>query len=321
MPVALLKFTQHLTVGADGQALFGDLLHAFQVANSNNADVASWEIQILERPYGSAVPTGVLAQANGSTPAGSFTPDIAGGVWRIQLKVWPLINRQGQVDTDIRWIGVLGANGLLAPPPMIWPEPLPDPRTGRPGAKPNEGNFAGSLNGWAGNGADGLLRHLIRLAAGTGGNVVGPGSSVAGHVATFNSTTGLLLADGGIALSALATDAELAAGDAATLASALTLPVVTVSAATLTLDATHKFCYLRFTNAAGCVVTLNNNVFAAGDWIILRATQAAAVSFAGTLAPTAPATKAATSAEAGATLALIFASPTAADLSGEMSDA
>lgn len=99
------------------------------------------------------------------------------------------------------------------------------------------------------------------------------------------------------------------------------IKVVDVNTTTLTLTAAHRFCYLRFTHASGCVVTLNNNVFEADDWIILRATQAAAVSFAGSLTPSVPASKAATSAEAGATMSLVFSSATAADLDGRLSDA
>lgn len=98
------------------------------------------------------------------------------------------------------------------------------------------------------------------------------------------------------------------------------LPIVTVATATLTLTAAHRFCYLRFTHASGCVVTLNNNVFAEGDWLILCATQAAAVSFAGSLTPSVPPSKAATSAEANATMSLVFSSATAAQLDGRLSD-
>lgn len=173
MPVALLKFKQAAVVGSAGEALLGDLAADFEISNSNNADVGSWELQILEVPFGSGIAKGVLAQANGSTPTGSFTPDVAGGVWRIQLRVWPGINRQGTVDTDIRWIGVLGTNGLLVPPPMVWPEPFPDPRSGRPLAKPNESNFGGALNGWAGNGSDGLVRHALRLIGSSDGGSAG----------------------------------------------------------------------------------------------------------------------------------------------------
>lgn len=44
---------------------------------------------------------------------------------------------------------------------------------------------------------------------GGSGDVVGPASAVSGNVATFNTTTGKLIQDGGTALSALATDAEV----------------------------------------------------------------------------------------------------------------
>lgn len=167
---SLLKFTQGATVGSDGQALKATVVGgAVQARNSDNTGVASWEIKILEVPYGSAVPTGVLAQANGSTPLGSWSPDVSGGCYRIQLTTWPQINRQGTADLDIRNVGVDATGGLCAPPAMVWPLPLPDPRSGLPNAKPNEMNFAGQDDGWAGSGNDGLARHLWRLVtAGVG---------------------------------------------------------------------------------------------------------------------------------------------------------
>lgn len=170
---ALLKFTQGSTIGGDGEALKGDLSDPFGIANSDNTGVASWEIQVLAVPFGSSVPVGVLAQANSSNPVASFAPDAIGGCYRIQLRVWPQANRQGKVDTDIRCIILTGANGLWAPPPEVWPQPLPDPRTGLPNSKPNEMNFGGQDAGWAGNGNDGGVRHAIRsIGAGGGG---GPG--------------------------------------------------------------------------------------------------------------------------------------------------
>lgn len=171
MATALIKFKQGATQGDDGEALIHDLDDPVEVENSDNAGVASWEIQILEVPYGSAVDLGVLAQGNGAVPLASFEPDVLGGCYRIQLKVWPLINQQGDPDTDIRCVGSLGTNGLMVPPPQEWPEPLPHPSSGRPGAKPDELNFGGQVFGWAGTGNDGLLRHALRVL-GPGG--VGP---------------------------------------------------------------------------------------------------------------------------------------------------
>lgn len=166
------------------------------IANVNPSGIGSWEIVVLERPYGSTTPLGTLASANSATPAGSVTPDVSGGCWRIQLNVWSGANRTGTPNTDIRNFGALGANGKLAPPPMIWPEPLPDPRSGRAGAKPNEMNFGGQDDGWAGSGNDGLLRHLIRTLT-SGGDVVGPAGAVNLRIAVFDLTTGKLIKDGG----------------------------------------------------------------------------------------------------------------------------
>lgn len=308
MAVALLKFTQDANVGGDGEALVGDLADPFEIANSNNTGIGSWEIQILEVPYGSAVTKGVLAQANSSTPAGSVNPDAAGGWWRIQLRVWPQANRQGTPDIDIRCFGVPGANGLIAPPPQVWPLPLPHPSSGRPGAKPNELNVGGQDGGWAGQGDDGLLRHAIRnIGSSAPGDVTGPSSAVASRIAVFSDTTGKEIEDGGYTIQQLLESK---------------IPLLVVDTTTLTLAReTHAGKCLRFTHASGCLVTVNDDVFEEGDWVLMRATQAAAVSFNGSATIVPPASKVATSAEAGASMFLYFDTPDTADIDGRLSDA
>lgn len=169
MATALLKFVQGATIGDVGEALLGAVGTQVDITNGDNSGVGSWEIQLLEVPYGSALVKGVLAQGNGAAVAANFLPDVAGGCYRVQLRVWSQVNRQGTVDTDIRNFGIVGSNLLLAPPPQVWPEPLPDPESARASAKPNEMNFSGQPAGWAGSGNDGLLRHALRLI-GQGGD-------------------------------------------------------------------------------------------------------------------------------------------------------
>lgn len=163
---ALIKFTQGATIGADGQALFGITGTAVNVSNAANTGVASWEIELLWAPFASALALGVIASSNnGSAPAAAFTPDVR-GAYRLRLRAWEGLNRSGDPkDTDIRCFGVKEANGFYAPAPQIWPRPLPPVASGEVGAKPDENNFAGQGNGWAGNGADGLLGSLIRTVA------------------------------------------------------------------------------------------------------------------------------------------------------------
>lgn len=98
------------------------------------------------------------------------------------------------------------------------------------------------------------------------------------------------------------------------------LPVSTIGGPTYTLAANDAGTYLRFTNAGGCVVTLNNNVFSAGQWVLMRQVAAGAVTFTGSLAPTPPVTNAAASGQQGATFALVFPTATSADLSGDLQD-
>jgi len=163
--VALLKFSQGITIGADGQALKGEIGTAVSVENSSNAGVASWQIDLVySDPASSVLPATPYAfDDNSSVPLATFTPDVT-GCYRFVLKVWSIPNRAGPpADVDIRMFTVPEIFGLVAPPAQLWPRPLPVPQSGEPGNKPNEFNYGGQPDGWAGNGAnDGLLNDLIR---------------------------------------------------------------------------------------------------------------------------------------------------------------
>lgn len=172
---ALIQLTQGGNVGTAGQALFGSTGTQVDITNNVNTSILSWQIDILYVPPGSSISTGTLAFSdNGSTPAGSFTPDLR-GPYRLQLKVWDSINRPGNpTDTDIRNFGIKEVNGIYRPAPEIWPRPLPPTASGLLGNKPDENNFAGQPNGWSGDGSDGLLDtalqridKAVRIAAGT----------------------------------------------------------------------------------------------------------------------------------------------------------
>lgn len=227
---ALLKFVQGATVGGDGRALVGVLTTSVALSNVNNTSVASWQIDLVyvDPTSGLSIATPYAFNDASSTPAAAFAPDVRRS-YRWQLKVWSVPNRVGEPDDiDIRVFSVRELNGALIPPSQVWPPPLPDTRSGELNAKPNEMNFAGQLEGWHGTGSDGLLNELLALhlpplpgspgdvltvsggrwvsappsGGGGSGDVVGPGVSVTGNVAVYADTTGKLLADGGIALSA-----------------------------------------------------------------------------------------------------------------------
>ena len=108
---------------------------------------------------------------------------------------------------------------------------------------------------------------------------------------------------------------------AAAIAAVPGLTIVTEAGATRTLTSADRNCWIRFTAAGGCVVTVNNGVFAAGDVVFLRQAAAGAVSFAGTAALTPPTTNVAISGQQGATMALTFTTANAADVSGDLQDA
>lgn len=160
---ALLKFTQGATVGADGQALIGVLTTSVALSNVNNASVASWQIDLVYVDPVSSIDIAVPYAFNNasSTPAANFAPDVRRS-YRWVLKVWSVPNRVGTPDdVDIRVFTVRETNGAIIPPSQLWPLPLPDPRSGIVGAKPNEMNFGGQLDGWHGTGTDGLLSDLL----------------------------------------------------------------------------------------------------------------------------------------------------------------
>lgn len=155
---ALIKFTQNAVAGTAGRAYFGATGLAVTVDNDVNTGVASWQIELVAVPSGSAVSTGVLAFNNNSaTPTVNFTPDVVGG-YRIVLSVWGAINRVGTpTDVDIRNFGIKDTNGFYRPAPQLWPRPLPPTQSGETGNKPDENNFGGQANGWVGDGTDGLM--------------------------------------------------------------------------------------------------------------------------------------------------------------------
>lgn len=91
--------------------------------------------------------------------------------------------------------------------------------------------------------------------------------------------------------------------------------------ATHIVEADDAGALILCTNAAGCVVTADNNVLALENVVMFRQVGAGAVSFAGTLTITPPVTNLNTTAQQGATIAVIWTSATTAISLGDLSDA
>jgi len=161
---ALIKFTQG-SVGTPGQVFVGVVGTLVVIENNINTDVASWQIDLVYTPPGSAVPISVpLAfNDNDNTPTTTFTPDIE-GPYRIALKVWAVINRPSlPTDIDIRVFWIPEAkHGFLIPPYQKDPDSLPTLASGDPKAKPNETNVAGQETGWDGRNTSGLLHDVLK---------------------------------------------------------------------------------------------------------------------------------------------------------------
>lgn len=165
MAAALIKFSQVTQgTGGNGLAFVGVLGQLVTVSNSDNTGVASWQIDLVySDPSSSVTPATPFAfNNNGSNPSATFTPDVSRS-FRFVLKVWSVTGRAGDPDdTDIRVFTVKEGNAIIIPPSQIWPRPLPPPPSGETGNKPNELNFGGQPDGWAGSGtSDGLLNDTL----------------------------------------------------------------------------------------------------------------------------------------------------------------
>lgn len=181
---ALLKFSQGLSIGADGEAFIASTGTAVVIENSDNTDVGSWRIELLYGPPGSSfeqVPgtPAVLAQASSNTPTINLTPEaLFYGCYRIRLSVWDLAGFSGTPNVDIRNVAVPTPNkNLILSPFQKLPDPLPLLGTGEPGEKPHELNFEGQSWGWAGGDYNGttvdfrlINDALLELDSLTGGD-------------------------------------------------------------------------------------------------------------------------------------------------------
>jgi hypothetical protein len=128
MVTAAIKFTQGVTVGTPGVALFGSSGTSVNVANGDDTDVVRWTFTVLDVPPGSSVPTGNVQ--DGTTPSWNFTPDHTDD-FLLQLDVY---DAGGAKSTSVLSFGVLRTSGRFIPAFS---------------AKASALNFAGNARGWA----------------------------------------------------------------------------------------------------------------------------------------------------------------------------
>jgi hypothetical protein len=124
------------------------------------------------------------------------------------------------------------------------------------------------------------------------------------------------LADGSTGTQDAATVAQVEA-----LVSASRLTLVTEATTARTLTAADAGKLIRCTDAAGCVITVDNGVFTAGDFVLIRQVGNGTVSFAGTMTITPPLDSVNTTGRRGGTICIVFVSSTAAESMGDLSDA
>jgi hypothetical protein len=129
MVAAAVQYTQGITVGAAGQALFGVQGTAVVVSNGNNAGpVTRWTFTVLDVPPSSSIPLGVAQ--TGGTSTWSFTPDSTDSF----LIMVTVQDASGNTASDARCFTVKRANtrwiaAFSAMAPAL--------------------NFASQLRGWA----------------------------------------------------------------------------------------------------------------------------------------------------------------------------
>lgn len=135
-PVAAIKFSQGVTVGVAGRAFQAAVGGgAVTCENGSDTDVARHAWTMLEVPPGSEV---MLGPFGGDSPTATFTPDVGGRCYRVQLVV---TSPTGVVRSDIRNVGVPDSFGVFLPPFQ--------PLAGVDYSK-DECNFGGQLRGWSG---------------------------------------------------------------------------------------------------------------------------------------------------------------------------
>jgi len=157
--VALILTTQGPNTDVAGVAVIGTLTDGVvTITNGDNTDMASWSIELLDAPIGSALVPVVLAAAATATPSATFNPDVP-GTYRISLDT---IGTSGETSKDVRCFGVRNVRGYIPPPYQMDPEPLPLPYTGDPTAKPDEQNYNAQGLGWKGDGVSGQQEQFQR---------------------------------------------------------------------------------------------------------------------------------------------------------------
>jgi hypothetical protein len=183
MPTALIKYSQGGINYPAGRAGFGSTGAQVDVANTNAVGVASWKLELVYVPPGSAVVTGLLASANDANPAASFTPDKVGS-YRVVLTVYASINQLGAKDIDIRDFVIAEPRyGFVFPPYQQLPDRRPILGSGAVGEKPDEMNYRDNPYGWDGDGNDGLMLDVLRqLGNSTLDRIPDPDTGLVGQV-------------------------------------------------------------------------------------------------------------------------------------------
>jgi hypothetical protein len=121
------------------------------ITNGDNTAVASWDIELLYAPPGSALVPGILDSQVNNTPVTTFTPDSPGS-YRCRLVVR---DSGGTPDTDIRNFSIRNHRGIIVPPYQKNPDPIDL------SLKDDELNFNGQAFGWAGDSTVGLFEQYF----------------------------------------------------------------------------------------------------------------------------------------------------------------
>ncbi len=169
---ALIKFTQGALTDAAGRAVEAGVTGVACVcSNGDDTSVHTWEWKLLDKPRLSGLSLGVFS----TTATGSFTPDVDGQCYRVQLTAKDITGTI--IARDVRNFGVPDAAGILLP------SFEPDPSV--PDYTKDEFNFSGQARSWSY-----LLEKsvaAIKVLVGSATDLV-LASQASGDITRFNGT-------------------------------------------------------------------------------------------------------------------------------------
>jgi hypothetical protein len=169
--LAQIRISQGATDYPAGEAAVGLLTTPVFFISADNTGIAKFEWEVLDRPVGSSVQTGLVAV--GATSQVSVIPDLV-GAYLVELRVFDSAGRMKRDRTAFVVPETVGAGALIIPPWL--------------GDDANL-NFGGQTKGWA-TLMRAWLKYVTTISGGGGGssNPVWPTRALSYGTQTLNNT-------------------------------------------------------------------------------------------------------------------------------------